>query len=134
MSFFNEMETIIKKHGEDGLQHLLHYYGMELELHRQVKNSTYSRVHGRDAGQPTKLLKSFKGVLESDDFFESNSTLTPAFLAGFLYTDSEDILIGDVIKIVSDHDRHKRYKVITNETIGLTTEVFKKYKLSALSN
>jgi len=126
------MEKIIKNNAGDGLDHLIEYYGMKLELYRQVKNDVYSRVHGRNAGQPEKLVTTFKGVLQGDDFFESNTTHSPAFQAGFLYTDESEILVGDVILIVSDDSRKRRYKITAMETIGLTTTVFRKWKLSAM--
>jgi hypothetical protein len=132
MSFYKEMEKIIKNNGADGLCHLLEYYGMELDLQRQTKDSVYSRVHGRDAGQPEKFVKKFVGVLQGDDFFESGNSLSPSFQAGFLYADECDILVGDVILIVSDDTRRRRYKITAQETIGLTTTVFKKWKLSSL--
>lgn len=130
--FFNDMEKVIKSQGEAGLCHLLHYYGMELELFRQSKANVHSRVHGRNAGQPEKIVKTFVGVLQGDDFFESNTTLSPSFEAGFLYTDESEIFIGDVILIVSDDTRHRKYKITAMETIGLTTTVFKKWKLASM--
>jgi len=134
MSFYSEMEKIIDKHGEDGLIHLEHYYGIDLELYRQVKNSAYSTVHGRDAGQPASHLKNFIGILQSDDFFPANSTQAPAFEAGFLHTRELEILVGDVIKIVSNDDRNRRYRIIEIDSIGLTQQVYKRYKLSALGD
>ena len=131
--FYNEMERIIKEHGAQGLSQLIRYYGMDLKLLRQSKNGVYSRVYGMDAGQPTKLVKNFIGVLQGDDFFESNTTISPAFVAGFLYTEESEILVGDVILIVSDDSRNRRYKVTAKESLGMTTTVFVKWKLSAMS-
>lgn len=130
--FYNEMEKIIKNNGDDGLSHLLHYYGMKLDLERQIKNDVYSRVHGSDAGQPTKKIKSFVGVLQGDDFFESSNSLHPSFQAGFLYTRENEILVGDVILIVSNDNLNRKYKIVAREAIGLTTTVFTKWKLSAM--
>lgn len=132
--FYNEMEKIIEKQGLDGLIQLEFYYGMELELSRQTKTGPYSSVHGSDAGQPGKPVKTFIGILQGDDFFESNTTQTPAFVAGFLYTREDDILVGDTVKIVSKKERSRRYKVTAIDSIGLTREVFKRYKLSAMGD
>lgn len=130
--FFNEMERIIEDHGAEGLQHLEHYYGIKLDLLRQTKIGPYAKVHGRDAGQPEKVVKEFIGILQGDDFFESNTTQTPAFQAGFLYTNENDILVGDVIRIQSKDERSRCYKIVAVDSIGLTREVFRRYKLSAL--
>ena len=126
------MERIIEKHGADGLDHLEHYYGMKLDLFRQTKVGVYNKVHGRDSGQPEKHVKEFVGILQGDDFFESNSTQTPAFQAGFLYTREKDVKVGDKITIQSKEERKRSYKIVAVDSIGMTREVFRRYKLSAL--
>lgn len=134
MSFYSEMERVIKNQGDAGLDHLEYYYGIELELRRPTKSNAYGRVHGSQAGTNTAHIKDFKGVVEGNDFFESNRGISPSFLAGFLYTRETDILVGDVIHIKADDDRHTKYKITAKETIGLTTKVFQKWKLSALGD
>ena len=96
--FFNEMERIIEKQGLDGLLHLEFYYGMNLILLRESKSGAYNDVYGKDTGHPAEKVKEFIGILQGDDFFQSNTTQTPAFTAGFLYTRSSNILVGECNK------------------------------------
>ena len=132
--FYNQMEKIIAEQGLSGLIQLEHYYGMKLELSRQIKSGSFDDVHGSNAGQPVEKVKDIIGVLQGDDFFEANTTQSPAFVAGFLYTRDSDVLVGDIIHIASNPERSRRYKIVAIESVGLTIEVFRRYKLSAMGN
>lgn len=134
MSFYQQMEQIIKENGTRGIEHLEFYYGLDLEIHRPTKSDVYNRVHGGNAGGPTNLVKTFTGILHGDDFFPSNDTHSGGFVSGFLYTSESDILVGDTIKIVPVDNKIRRFKIVSKENIGLTTEVFTKWKLSAIGN
>ena len=135
MSFYSNVEKIIKEQGEDGLRHLEFYNGIDLIHYRQRKGDAYSKVHGTNSGQPVEEIGRFLGILQGDDFFEANSTQKPGFLAGFLYVSKpRDILTGDVIKVVSEDGNGSRYKITKIEKIGLTTDVLKRYKLSAMGD
>lgn len=135
MSFYSDVEQIIKNQGEAGIIQLEYYNGVDLELSRQSKDSAYSGVHGRDAGQPTTVIKEIIGMLQGDDFFEANTTQRPGFIAGFLYTRDRDVVVGDVIQVIMNNGgRGRQYKVGIYESIGLTVEILKRYKLSAMGD
>jgi len=124
------MERIIKANGANGLEHALFYYGLDLELYRPIKRSVYSTVHGRDSGDPIQLVKTMRGIIQSDDFFPSTGSFSGNYNSAFLYTNDDGVLVGDEIKILAEDDKRRHYKITEIETLGLTTEVFKKYKLS----
>ena len=131
---YSEMERILKDQGERGLEHMEFYFGLDFEVHRQIKHDAYSQVHGRDAGGPTSMVETIHGVLEGDDFLPSNNWYSGNFETGFLYTRSEAILIGDTIKIVSSDGKSRQFKIVERQQIGFTTEIFTKWKLSALGD
>lgn len=132
MTFLANVEDILKKQGERGLEHLMFYHGLELELHRQLKNDAYSQVHGRNAGGSTEKVKDLIGVLQGDDFFQASDSYSGNFTSGYLYIercDDKDILIGDTIKVVAVDNRQRRYRIDKKEQIGFTQEIFDKYKI-----
>lgn len=134
MTFYSEMERIIKEQGEKGLDLLEHYAGIELELYRDSTDDVYSRVHGHVSGSEGELIKEFIGVLQSDDFAPSNDAYSGNFEVGFLYTKDKDVKIGDVIKIKSVDKKNRRFKIVEIDTVGLTLEIFKSFKLSNLGD
>ena len=130
---YNQMEKIISDQGERGLEVMEYYYGLTLEVYRSInKGDAYGQVHGRDSGNVATLLKTIKGVLQGDDFLPSNDSHSGNFETGFLFTRDDDILVGDVIKIDSIDKKSRRFRIVERQQIGFTTEVFTKWKLSAL--
>lgn len=134
MSFYSEMEKVIANQGDAGLDHLEHYYGLMLELRRPIKSDVYARVHGSNSGSNTEVIKTFKGVVEGDDFFPSNGAFSGGFIAGFLYTRDKDVRVGDEIRIEPSDTKMRRYKVVGKESLGLTREIFVKWKLSSIGD
>jgi hypothetical protein len=128
------MEEIIKKQGERGLEQLLFYYGLDLDLLRQQKNDVYSKVHKENAGGPVSKVKGFKGILQNDDFFQSNNNYAGGFEAGFLYTKDPDVMVGDIIAIQSSDVKLRRYKIVKRLAVGQTLEIFTKWEISAIAD
>ena len=129
-SFYSEMERIIKANGDRGLDVLLYYYGLELENYRPQKLDVYNTVHGPDAGGKADKIKDFVGIIQGDDFFPSTGTSSANFTSAFLYCKESDVIVGDEIRIKSEDDKRRHYKIIRKESVGLTTEVFTKFVLS----
>jgi hypothetical protein len=130
MSFYSNIEEVLKQYGDMGLEHLMFYAGIELELYRQLKSDVYSRVHGKNSGGGVEKVKDFSGILVGDDFFQSSDSFSGNFVNGYLYiTKEEEILIGDIIAIKSTDLKSRRYKIDKEEQIGFTIEIFRKYKI-----
>ena len=132
MSMFKNMESIIKVQGERGLDNMLHYYGIDLDVLRPSVSDASSKIHGKRAGGPVKKVGEIIGILESDDFLPSNSGHSGAFEMGFLYTRGA-VKVGDTIAVQSEDGKSRKFKIDEKQSIGLTTEVFTKYSLSALA-
>ena len=131
--FLKEGERILKKIMEVGIEQLEYYYAIDLELHRNVKD-VYQDVYGSHAGGKTSLIAEFTGVVVSDDIFGSDSGYSGNFQEGFLYTSDQRPLVNDVVQIVSDDNKIRRFKIISIETFGTQTEVLSRYKLSNLGD
>ncbi len=134
MSFFNDMENAVKKNGENGLYHLLQYYGVDLELYRSAIGDVYGRVHGRQSGDEGSLIDTFTGVIEGAEFSPSNESYSSDHVLGILYTEYKDLKAGDTIKIVSEDNKTRRFKVTEKRNIGFTTEIFTMWGVSSIGD
>lgn len=134
MSFYSDMERVISEYGDAGLDHLEHYYGLKLSLYRPEKSDVYSRTHGHTAGSPEILIKNFVGVVEGDDFFPSTDGFSGSFQAGFLYSRDKEVKVGDIVSINEKDHKVRRYKIVSRLQLGLTREIFTKWKLSSLGD
>jgi len=133
-SFFSEQERIVKLIADKGLDVVLHYSGMELELWRQDKSDIYSKVHGNRSGGATQKIKDFTGVIIGDDFFESTAKQTGIFQSAFLYTKEGSVLTGDEIRVKREDEKILAYKVESKKERGQTVEIFTQYELSGITS
>lgn len=131
--FFKNAEDIVKRISHSGLDVVLHYYGIDIELHRQTKD-VYTDVYGKHAGSKEQFVKLFTGIVVSDDFFVASDAHAGNFESGFLYTQELEIRVGDIISIKSDDKRSRRHKVTLKESIGTQANVFQRYVLSSLGD
>jgi len=129
-TFYSEMERIIKANGERGLEQLLFYNGVDLEIYRDRKVGPYSTVHNANSGGIQELEKKIVGILVSDDFFPSTNAARGNFTQGFLITKDPAILVGDEIRLCAEDGALIAYKVDRKESLGQTITVFTRYKIS----
>lgn len=133
MSFVSEMENIIKLNGERGMELILHYHGLDLELYRQeVRDNVYGKVHNKNSGGPVLLIRRFIGAIAGDDFFPSTMTQAGIFKEAWLFTNEAGLIVGDEIRIFRDDGRRMAYRVEEVPVIGQTTQIFTKYKLAGI--
>ena len=134
MSFYSNVEKIIKTQGEAGLDVVEHYSGLHMELLRQVKHDSYSTVHGRNAGGPEEFYKNIFGVIQGDDFLPNNNHYSGNFEQGFLFTREKDILVGDTLRIKTVDSKARTFRVDEVQGFGLTLEIFTFWKLTAIGD
>lgn len=135
MSFFREIERVIKSRVPGQIEHLMFYYGIPLRVYEQVKDKE-SVVYGTSAGKISSTFTEITGILVSDDFFESDSASSGDFKQGFLYTQYKvRSLVGSYIRVVNqDDDNTRLYKVTKLKTIGTTTEVLHRYEVLSVAD
>ena len=135
MSMIADMEEILEEQGKVGLNHLMHYYALDLEIHRARKKAdVYSKVHGTNSGSATEPYKEFQGILQGDDLVQHSQHYLGNFETGYLYSLEAEIKTGDTIVVVRKDKRKVRFKVEKYEAIGLTQEVFGRWVLSSLAD
>jgi hypothetical protein len=128
-----EGEKILKQIMKSGLKQIEYYYAIDLELYRTRKD-IHSDVYGTHAGGKNYLVQEFEGVVVSDDMFGSDAGYSGNFEEGFLYTSNNEPRVDDIIKIISDDNKQRRFKIIVRESIGTQTEVINRFKLSNLGD
>lgn len=132
-TFASEIDNIIKQNGERGLEVVLYYHGRDLRLMRQVvRDDAYARVHNKNAGNPVRQIKNFIGAIVGDDFFTNTVTHAGTFKSAWLYTDDQDVRPGDEVEIVRTDGRRMAYRIEDVPSIGQSTQIFTKWKLSGI--
>ena len=131
MSFFWEMEKVIRVNSDRALELATHYFGQPFIHKRPEKVSSYSTVHGKDAGTSLIQISGFVGIIQSDDLTTSDGAFSANFEEEYLYTSYQDLLVGDVITVDLGPDGKTRtWLVSAFENIGYSTNMFVKYKIS----
>ena len=131
MRFFANMEQVIRDQSDLGLEQILFYAGIDLNLYRQ-DNDKYADAFGKFSGNKTDLIRRFVGALVGDDFFPADGAAAGNFEQGFLFTKDLDIRVSDVIEVDSADGKVRRYKVDSFESIGTQDTVFRKWKITNL--
>lgn len=130
MSLMENIENNIKNRNKKGLKHLLAMYGVRVDILKLVESKETS-VYGRDAttnyGDPIPAV----GIVVNDDFFPADSIYSGTFKSGFFYTESKDLEPGDIIKISRQDGKIRKFKVKELQSMGTTTEVFKRFEISS---
>ena len=118
---------------EVGIKQLEYYYALDLELYRHV-HDVHDDVYGTHSGGKSELIMEFEGILVSDDFFSSDGAYSGNLEEGFLYTSSNEPKVGDIIKVISQDNKIRRFKINGYESLGTQTEVISRYKLSNIGD
>jgi hypothetical protein len=132
-TFFEQMENIVKKESRVALELALHYYGIQLKVFQQEQGVT-TQAYGSAAGGEENYSSTIEGILVGDDFFEEDSAFSGGFNEGFLYTISEEKLVGAIVQVDSQDGKARRYRVRSKKSIGTTTEVFTRYELTSVGD
>lgn len=130
-NLFKSVERVKKEQSDVALKHLMINWGTPMLILKPVKNAT-SRVYGTESGEvsgkPVKII----GLITSDDFFPTGPTQAGTFTEGWLYTESTEVDVGDKLRIEGDAGRVRDYEVTERHSLGQTTNVFQRWKLSSI--
>jgi hypothetical protein len=134
MSLLVDIERIIKHNSCGWLVALEKYQATKIKFFHAVKNN-FTTVYGVDSGEENVVHHGeFEAIVVNDDFFPIDPLSGGAFKEGWLFTNSTLIDVGDRVELDREDSRSRRYKIISKQSIGTTTSVFLKYRLSALGD
>lgn len=134
--FYNQIERIHKSRTKEQLTLLIHYFGIELDIYEEREDVNTS-VFGKFAQNNSEFAFQIKGILTDEGYFPSDGVLSGGFQEGYLYTlDTESLRVGHIILFNSSETDGKirRYKISSEESFGLTTDIFPRYKIVALND
>jgi hypothetical protein len=132
MTWFREMERILKSQNDMYLEQALYYYGIDIKRIIPDKN-VHSDVYGTFAGNNGTTQIPFRGIVAGDDFFPEDNAYAGNFIEGYCYT-KENLLPSDILEVDSADGKVRRYRVELPLSIGTQDTVFKKYKLTNLGD
>ena len=133
MSFYQNVEDILQDNMIEKIKYLEKYYGIDIEVYK-TERDVYTKVYGKNSGTSIEYIDTITGVIVSDDFFTTGLVSSGSFEEGFLYTSYKDNLVGMTIKINRQDGKTRNYKVESKESIGMTTNVFNRYKINSLAD
>lgn len=132
MTLVQSIENVLKHAIEARIDYLEHLYALPVVIYK-VKTNVYSDVYGRAGGEelgngyPTKLL------VVSDSFTPVDLNSAGTLNEGWVYTNQE-LNVGDRIEIKRADNRVRNYKIESMASLGSSTQVFKKYRVSSLAD
>lgn len=130
----HEVERILQERHAAWLPALEARFASTVEVHHPV-GSVFQTVYGRESGEEAfHPHDSVQAIVVGDDFFSSDASMVGAFKEGILYTSSDKIQVGDLVRVVREELRNRRYKVIDKQEIGSSQSVFRKFRISAIGD
>ncbi len=143
-------EILIQELQAKKLSFLINNYSLSLELRRitpKTSGVSPSSLSGEydhygvdygdvdDKDDSLELVDTIAGIITGDNFTPTDPFSNAIFGGSSeiaLYTKSTIVLSGDIIKVVRTKSR--RYKVDVEESLGITKEVFKRWRLLTLGD
>lgn len=132
MPNITQIEKYLQRKQALRLKILLEQRGYDINLYER-ETDQYSETYGFPANnRKVSIKKVIKGITVSDDFVPVSDLDSGLFIEGFLYSDDEEVVVGDIIGIPRPNSRERLYKVVGEEVIGTTDRVGFKYRLSSI--
>lgn len=115
------------------LKHLLaRGQGMTVRVF-SVSKDTHTKAYGSASGSRSSTYREIEGIPTGDDFFPADIFRSTSFQEGWLWTNDQEIIQGgQEVQFLSPDGRTRRFIVQTSESLGWTTEIFTRYRLSAV--
>lgn len=133
MSLLSDVELQVAQRSLRAIKHLLgRGMGTEVRLWEAAKD-VHQDAYGSASGSRSGTYRTIRGIATGDDFFPYDASRSGSFQEGWLWTDDEGtIKAGQEVEFMALDGRSRRYVVGESQGIGQTTEVFTRYRLSAV--
>ena len=135
MSIFQSVEEIIAVNSETWLEHLLLKFSIDIRVFKPAQ-TTHRTVYGNEAGEESFSEKCrVDGIVTGDDFYPTDPYSAGTFQEGWLYVRAiDDVNVGDRIEIARRDGRTRRFNLEKSFSIGVSTSVFKRFRIAALGD
>lgn len=134
MTFLKDVEQGIKNRQAIAIKQILDR-GMAQDVKVWEKSSDeYSKAYGSASGARGENYTIIQGIGTGDDFFPSDALRSGTFQEGWLWTTADsEIFTSQIIEFLDSENKSRKYYVEFGESIGKTTEIFRRYRLAAVS-
>lgn len=129
-----QAEAALRRQQQRALRHLLNRgQGMEVRVW-DLSNDVHQQAYGASSGSRGNTYRTIRGIGTGDDFFPADTLRSGSFQEGWLWTDDQTpISAGQEVEFIDGTDgRSRRYIVEGTESLGWTTEIFTRYRLSSV--
>ena len=133
MTLYQKIERNLRDNNLVYLRTLEKTMGIEIRYYRH-EGGLYNEVYGNESGEVVGDFECFTGLVTGDSFFPSSMFGSGSFERGFMYTSSETPKVGGVVEVVSYDGRSRRFKIESKLDLGTTTQVFRRYDISAIGD
>lgn len=134
ISLLADIENILNTQSSVYLSVLESRYSCKVSIYKPVSD-THTSVYGRDSGEEGTIeYATIDAIVIGDEFTDVDGFSSGVIIAGTLYTSSNKLSDGDLISINRQDARSRRYKVHNLKNIGTTTNVFRKWSISAVGD
>lgn len=122
---------------KDGLiikiQFLIDNQGVDINVYKRTKDE-YDGVYGINAGSTQNVPIIVRGIITGEMAIPTDSYSAGLLQEGYLYTTSTNIDVGDVVGLVRQDNKKRKFKIEQKEGIGYTKHIITRYKLSSLGS
>jgi len=134
MSFIKKVEEAISKNHFTWLKHQLFYWGQNVRLY-SIQKDEYSRVYGTSSGNLEENYVEVCCIIVNTDVIPIGPASAGSFTTGNLYTDSEaEVQPGQIVEILSQDGRSRRFEIKKKESYGITTNVFHRWEIVSVGD
>ncbi len=134
----NDIENFIKRnHSEKGLQYFLNRWGVTVNVYSSTKvdgvdDDPYYSVYGEFSGEEEDSYTTTTVLLTGDEFSSIGEMSTGTFTGGYLFSNTGVVQTGDRVDVVREDSLKRSYKVIKEDSIGLTVSVLQRFIISSM--
>jgi len=135
-TLYSEIEDVVRRNNLVALEHILENFSILVNLHKMTK-SVHSAVYGTADGTMSEEAIEIRVVITGDSFWGTDGFQAGTLEEGWLYTSEPNqslVDIGDIVEVKRGDNKVRRWKVMKVDSIGHTTNIFLRWRVSAIAD
>lgn len=133
MSIIETMEAILENQVTHRIEFLENLYGIECRIYK-VKKNVFSNVYGKESGEELSQPMAMRLLITNDTFSPADSVSAGTLTEGWVYSNSDQLNVGDRIEVSRKDGRNRRFKIEGVYSLGSSTSVIKRFKIVSLGD
>ena len=131
---YEKQELLLKdRFNRVGLRQLERLHGVKVKLYRSEKN-VFSNIYGVESGdEDTAPIQDLTVLITGDGFTPMDSFNAGLLTEGWLFSSKINLVrSGDLIEMQRPDGRAYKFKIMEQDSLGMTTVVVIRYKIVAI--